>query len=149
MSEEHWRYKGRVVFQGNNVKDENNQYAIYSEQSTTSNHHTSGKWLDFIEKLDGNHIQDSDVVSAYTQATLDGADTWVILPRDQWPRGKGWERFHQPCVKLKVALYGHPLAGLFWENKCRNAVQTCGFEPVPGWECLYFIGIKDFSFRFM
>ena len=34
-------------------------------------------------------------------------------------------------------LYGHPLAGLFWETHCKRALIACGFEPVTSWECLY------------
>ena len=75
------KYEGRVVFQGNHVKTESNQYAIFSDQGTGANHHTSGKWLDALGRLPGSHGQDSDAVSAYTQATLEGDDTWVQLPR--------------------------------------------------------------------
>ena len=112
--------------------------ALFSDQGTGANHHTSGKWLDALGQLPGNHGQDSDAVSAYTQATLQGDDTWVSLPKEQWPKGCGWEKYYQPCVKLKLALYGHPLAGLYWENHCQNALKKCGFEPVPAWECLHF-----------
>ena len=70
--------------------------------------------------------------------TLKGDDTWVSLPKDQWPKGKGWGKYYNPCVKLKLALYGHPLAGLYWGNHCNNALTKCGFEPVPAWECLHF-----------
>ena len=81
-----------------------------------------------------------------TQATFEGSDTWVQLPRDQWPKGAGWEEYYNPCVKLKLALYGHPLAGLYWENHCKNALAKCGFEPVPGWECLHFNRGKQLFF---
>ena len=40
-------------------------------------------------------------------------------------------------MRLRVSLYGHPLAGLFWEQHCRDAILKCGFQPVRGWECLY------------
>ena len=35
------------------------------------------------------------------------------------------------------ALYGHPLAGLYWEKHCRQILLDFGWEPVKGWECLY------------
>ena len=30
-----------------------------------------------------------------------------------------------------------PKAGKYWEDHCRESIQKCGFEPVPGWECMY------------
>ena len=38
---------------------------------------------------------------------------------------------------MQLSLYGHPLAGLYWELHCKPQVQKCGFEAVKGWECLY------------
>ena len=35
-------------------------------------------------------------------------------------------------------LYGHPLAGLYWERHCQSALLKLGFQLVKGWECLYF-----------
>ena len=40
-------------------------------------------------------------------------------------------------MKLKVNLYGHPLAGLYWENDAKSRILKCGFIRVEGWECLY------------
>ena len=117
------------MFQGNHVRTESNQMALFSDQGTGANHHTSGKWLDAIGRLPGMAGQDSDAVSAYTQATLQGDDTWVSLPKEQWPKNSGWEKYYNPVVKLKLALYGHPLAGLYWEDHCRKALVKCGFQP--------------------
>ena len=38
---------------------------------------------------------------------------------------------------LRLNLYGHPLAGLYWERHCEKALYACGFKPARGWECLY------------
>ena len=42
-----------------------------------------------------------------------------------------------PVVKQKKALYGHPLAGLYWEQHLKDALNKIGYEPIKGWECLY------------
>ena len=34
-------------------------------------------------------------------------------------------------------MYGHPLAGLYWEIFCHDIVQSLGFKKVEGWECLF------------
>ena len=36
-----------------------------------------------------------------------------------------------------MSLYGHPLAGLYWQLHCEKAIFACGFTRVQGWECLY------------
>ena len=51
----------------------------------------------------------------------------------------GWEKkYRRPVVKLRLALYGHPLAGRCWEQKWTHEVRKVGFEPVPDWESMYF-----------
>ena len=128
-------HKGRVVFQGNEVRDESGFLAVFSEQGTSASHMAAAKFLDAIARCHDCDGQDCDAVSAYTQADLVGEETWVSLPPDQWPAH--WKGMHQPYCKLKKALYGHPKAGLYWEQHCKKAVLNAGFEPVQGWECLY------------
>ena len=129
-------FKGRIVFRGDIVRDESGCFAVFSEQGTSASHLSAAKFLDAIARMPGNDGQDSDAVGAYTQCELKGVETWVRLPRTQWP--KHWHgKYHNPVVRLRVSLYGHPLAGLFWEQHCRDAILKCGFQPVRGWECLY------------
>ena len=123
------------MFQGNNVKDESGFSAVFSEQGTSASHLAAAKFLDAIARMDGNDGQDSDAMSAYTQVQHTGEETWVFIPKDRQP--KNWAKFRNPVCKLKLNLYGHPLAGLHWEKHCRQALTTCGFQPVTGWECLY------------
>jgi hypothetical protein len=92
--------------------------------------------LDALARFDGNDGEDSDAMGAYTQAEHAGEETWVHIPRDRWPAH--WHgKYTRPVCRLRLNLYGHPLAGLFWEKHCRKALLECGFEPVTGWECLY------------
>ena len=90
--------------------------------------------------MPGMSGEDSDATGAYTQSVLKGPKTWITLPKDRWP--KSWHtRFTSsdpPVVPLRISLYGHPLAGLYWEQHCQSAIKKCGFEAVRGWECLFF-----------
>ena len=136
LSKDKHSYKGRVVFQGNNVRDEEGYAAVFSEQGTSASHIAAAKWLDAISRMPGNDGEDSDAMGAYTQAEFQGEETWVSMPRERWP--KAWiGKYHNPVVRLRLNLYGHPLAGLYWEKHCRSAILKCGFRPVTGWECLY------------
>ena len=133
-------FKGRVVFQGNNVRDENGLAAVFQEQGASASHMICAKFLDAISRLPGFGGQDADAQKAYTQAMLSdfegNTETWIEIPRDQWPAA--WHKFRRPVVRLTRNLYGHPLAGLYWEKHCDRAIRRCGFEPIQGWECLYY-----------
>ena len=39
--------------------------------------------------------------------------------------------------RLIRALYGHPNAGLYWEQYCWDKLIKIGFQPVPGHEPCY------------
>ena len=64
-----------------------------------------------------------------------GVETWISLPRD--PRPAWWDKCEDPVCRLRVNLYGHPLAGLLWGQHSHKAILAEGFEPVRSWECLY------------
>ena len=114
------KYKGRVVFQGNNVKDELGYDAVFTDQGSSAIFLAASKLLDVVSMLPGCDGGQSDAPQAYTQALFDNGEndevgTWVFLPQDQWP--SGWiGKFKRPVVRLRLALYGHPLSGLFWEE---------------------------------
>ena len=63
-------YKGRVVFRGDQVKDETGYYAVFTEQSASASHLAAIKVMDYIGRLDGNDSEDSDAIKAYTQVEL-------------------------------------------------------------------------------
>ena len=114
-------FKGRVVFRGDQVKDQSGNYAVFAEQGTSSSSLASAKMLDYVARLPGNNGEDADATSAYTQTQLGGPVTWISLPRDQRP--PEWARkFRDPVVILVLNLYGHPLAGLYWEVYCHKHI---------------------------
>jgi len=139
------KYKGRVVFRGDQVKDEDGFRAVFSEQGTSASHIAAAKFLDAIARMPGCHGEDSDAVGAYTQVDLEEAqklggvaeivETWITLPPGRRP--PSWSKIKNPVCKLRLNLYGHPLAGLYWEKHCQNAIEKAGFNKVSGWECLY------------
>ncbi len=91
-------------------------------------------WLDIQVALGRMPMRVKLIHKPFLSELEGNTETWVEIPEDQWPqwwRGK----FKRPCVRLLRNLYGHPLAGLFWEKHCNKAIQACGFTPVQGWEC--------------
>jgi len=142
MAPEYRKYKGRVVFRGDQVKQADNESwgaykAVFSEQGTGASHMAGAKFADLVGRLPGCKGQNSDAVSAYTQEKLGGPPTWISLPRAQWPKDGSWDHFKDPVCRLDLNLYGHPLAGFYWERRCKRIILGLGFTLVPGWECLY------------
>ena len=91
---------------------------------------TAAKVIDIISRLPGCDGQAADAVSATTQVKrkIDNPksecpDMWIRLPRHQWP--KSWSSIEDPVVPLERNLYGHLLAGLFWERQFeKNPVKA-------------------------
>ena len=133
------KFKGRTVFQGNNVKDENSDTALFSELGSSPATMEAGKVLDAYGHAPGNDCQQADGKQAYTQTTLKGTETWVRLPKDRWP--KHWVgKYKDPVVRLHLALYGHPDSGGFWEQHCEKMLQEVGFELVfpAAWPSVFY-----------
>eukprot|EP00973_Karenia_brevis_P018579 2548116-Karenia_brevis.AAC.1 len=78
--------------------------------------------------------EDADAASAYTQADLGGPPTWITLPKDRWPR-EWFGQYDTPVDHLRKPLYGHPSAGLYWEQHYHDVLIQTGWQKVRGWEC--------------
>ena len=123
------KFKGRTVFQGNNVKDEAADVALFAELGSSPANMEAGKALDAYGSMPGNWTSQGDGKQAYTQALMQGILTWIRLPRNRWP--KEWIGvFKDPVVLLVLALYGHPDSGGLWQRHCEKALYAVGFHPL-------------------
>ena len=97
-----------------------------------------------VALLPGCSGEQSDATSAYTQAKLGTGMkgpyivTWVEVPKSQWRPEWAKAGITRPVCQLRLSLYGHPQSGKYWENHFTEKLLKCGFEPLPGWECLFF-----------
>ena len=100
------KYKGKDVLWGDNVKDEEGYWAIFTEQSASA----AAKFLDTNSKLPGMTGEASDAVSAYTQVKMTEAPRYLRLPQDECPEiwlripsrqtPKSWDKIDDPVVPL-------------------------------------------------
>ena len=80
-------------------------------------------------------------MGAYTQVVLSDVaasiETWITLPPHRRP--KKWKTldYDEPVVPLRLNLYGHPKAGLDWEQHCSKHILSNGFEKMRGWDNVY------------
>jgi hypothetical protein len=124
------KMKGRVVFLGDQVRDQDGNAAMFQELASTPATMAASKFADYYGLRPGNVLQTADVTSAYLQALPKDTPTWVELPYHRWPQD--WkDKFRpedRPCCPLVMALYGHPRVGGHWERHCDEKVRLTGFE---------------------
>ena len=106
------KFKGRTVFRGNNVYDENSVAALFAELGSSPASMEAAKILDAFGSQPGSQ---ADAKQAYIQALFKGVPTWLRLPNNRWPSHWSKQCIH-PIVPLVLALYGHPDSGGLWEK---------------------------------
>ena len=121
------KYKGRVVFQGNNVVNQNWEAAMFQDLGNAPATMEASRIADCYGCFPGHACEQSDAEQAYIQASLKGTPTWVSLPQDQRP--KSWTGMKRPVCMLTKALYGHPNSETYWEEHCDHEVLNAGFRP--------------------
>ena len=80
------KFKGRTVFQGNHVRDENSDHALFNELGSSPASMEAAKLLDALGSHPGFSKQQADAIQAYIQALFTGVPTWLSLPRNRWPK---------------------------------------------------------------
>ena len=119
-------FKGRWVYRGDDVKDENNEAALFNELGSNPATLEASKAVDMYGRVEGNDQQVSDADQAYTQAAMGDSTragdeissvkikcgTWVRLPREYW--SKGWETSKTPwflCVWRSMGIRTRAFVG--------------------------------------
>ena len=146
LEAKHQKYKGRVVFRTDIVKDDSGSYAAFTEQGSSASQMTAAKIMDIISRLPGcdgqkqqtqyqliPKLKMGDSHKLFKIPKSECPDIWIRLPKHKWP--KSWSSVEDPVVPLERNLYGHPLAGLLWERHCEKILLRHGWEKIPNWEC--------------
>ena len=79
------KYKGRVLLQGDTVKDDSGSNAIYTEHRSSASPMTAAKVMDIISRLPGCAGQAADAVSAETQVKMEDAHKLLKIPKSECP----------------------------------------------------------------
>ena len=152
------KYKGRVVFLGNQVKNQNFEQATFMDMGNSPATIESARLCDFFGCLYDNNVSVADAVQAYIQAFLGGDACWINLPKDAYPAAdrtmifehpdaerdyleavKKWNTMTNPVTILRMALCGHTDSVTMWELKCDEDVKSVGFRPLGAeWPSVYF-----------
>ena len=73
------KFKGRAVFLGDNVKDQDHHFAVFEELGSAPLTMSSARVLDAVSLFPGFVQMTSDAQSAYTQAFLKGVPAFAFL----------------------------------------------------------------------
>ncbi len=131
------KYKYSAVVCGHKVTDESWGAAQFQGIGSSPSSMAAGKLLDFYACLPGHGGQQADAEQAYIQADFTGTATWIMLPEEAWR--KEWHgQCRCPVVRLEQSLYGHPDSGTRWAKHCDECLRKIGFEPVRGWDSVYY-----------
>jgi len=126
------KYKGRICFRGDQVKDEEGAFAIFQEMSSSPAAIQGVNATIAYGCFPGHTITVSDALRAYVQSLLKSKHkTWVHIPHALRP--KHWNnKYKRPMCLLERALYGHPESGGHWQNHLTAAIIAAGGEAVEG-----------------
>merc|ERR1711884_507298 len=132
------KFKGRAVLQGDQVHDQYWEAAMFQDLGSSPAAMEASRAAEAYGMLPGHNIEVADADSAYTQSYLEGdTQTWVSIPREQWPQEWVDRGLRDPVCPLVLSLYGHPDAGGYWERHCDTVLQSKGWAPIPGWRSCY------------
>ena len=140
----HWespdrrRYKGRLVFRGDQVRDAWGGAAQFGALYSTPTNIQAVNLAVAYGLFHGNKLTAADCTRAFLQAMLlVEQETYVVLPQELW-LDSWFGKFRQPTVRLKKALYGHPLASACWDMHLKQVLLAdLGLVPVEGHPSAY------------
>ena len=126
------------MLNGADVKDASFDTAIFACLSSAPPSLEASERADYYGLFVGNRTETADAEQAYTQAVLAGTETWVRLSKSRWPAH--WHgKYRDPVVIWRLALYGHPDAGGYWEKHWDSHLRKVGFAPfaAENWPSIY------------
>ena len=133
------RFKGRAVFLGNQVVNQDYEQALFAEMGNAPATLEGGRLNDWYGCLPGHSGQTTDGVQAYCQAPLLGVSCWISLPPHAIKNKKLWATFRDPVTLLIFALYGHVDSPTSWEVHCDAELAAAGFDRIGAeWPSMYF-----------
>ena len=134
LSSDQWKLKARIVFRGDDIRDQSGMSAVFEELFASSPSSLEGlNTAVAFGLLESHGVTTSDAVRAYTQARLKTKHrTYVLLPPELVPPDK--KHIFQPCAPLHKALYGHPESSAYWQQHLHAILVKLGgveFENLP------------------
>ena len=139
-SKDRAKLKVRLVFRGDDTRDEYNQLALFRELKSIPATIATVNLVLWFGLRANNIVQIADAKKAYLQAPIRSAvPTYVVLPREAW-KPQWHKRFKRVAARLHKAMYGHPTSGDDWTVYLNEiVVYRLQGDQVEGWPSLWYI----------
>ena len=137
------KFKGRVVFRGDIVKNDSGSCAVCTEQGSSASQMTAAKIMDITSRLPGCARQAADAVSAYTHlhSSQNGRSTDVAKNSQigMYHDTNGLNR--GPVWKSQLFFLSEICTVIFWQDcygkgQLEKVLLENGWKKVSNWECL-------------
>lgn len=129
LEPERWKYKGRIVYRGDRIRDSDGNVLLFEETATTPTMIIALQITLWFGMLQHHKTTCSDAVQAFLQSWLDENDhTYVIIPEELW-LPSWYEKFEtgqKVVVRLAKSLYGRPMAGRWWQDHLSSCLRMLG-----------------------
>ena len=132
------KLKARIVFRGDNIRDNDGNLAVLFDSKVCPSGMSSINANLAFGAMVGNKTTQSDVVRAYLQSYLGTkVETWVELAPELVPAE--YQHIKRPCVRLWRSLYGHPESGIHWNERFKAVMSQLGAVPLPSFPSNYWL----------
>ena len=138
LSPDSWKLKARIVFRGDNIRDECGMSAVFYELYTLALRHP---WkvskLPSFGSLDSHGVSVSDAIKAYDQSELKSPTrTYFMLPPELLPADK--KLIKDPSAGLYKTWYGHPLSSASWSLHLDSILKGLARQEFPNLPSVYY-----------
>ena len=123
LEAKHQKYKGRVVFRGDIVKDDSGFCAVFTEQGSSASQMTAAKIMDIISRLPGCDGQSRGrSICLFTQVKMEDAHKLLKIPKIGVSRHFGFVYFdangqnHGPVWKIQSFLLNEICMVILWQD---------------------------------
>lgn len=132
------KLKARVVFRGDNIRDQEGNLAVLLDSKICPSGMSSISVNLAFGAIKGHKTTQSDVARAYLQSMLGTkVPTWVELPSEIVP--PEFQHIQRPCVRLYKSLYGHPESGFHWNERSKAVMKSLGAIPLENLPSNYWL----------
>ena len=122
------KYKGRAVFQGNNVWDEEGNWAVFQELGSCPATMEAARCADPYGLMPGHSCATCGRgASIHASRDRRHPDLGATSPRAVAQIMGGYVR---PCLPTQARVYGHPDSGGHWEAHCAKHLRRVGFTDI-------------------
>ena len=123
-----WKYKGRIVYRGDLVKDQSDHIVLFENTATCPTGLTALNITLFYGMLEGNSTSCGDAVQAFLQAPLE-EETWIIIGEELWLTSLIWHI----SSRHKIVRPSHEKS--LWPSSRRKALARILKQSSQSFKC--------------